>query len=255
MRLTDFEVNVIKTIFLEVFNDGDIYLFGSRVDDNKKGGDIDLYLVPSKKFDDEIDRKLEFLMKLKEKIGEQKIDIVMAKDKDRPIEKEALINGVTLDVTVLKINKYLNECDKHRQRIEKAYQDIKYILPLSLKTYQNLSDDDVKTIDQYLFRFSKLQDTIGEKLFKLIIDEFVENSFKLSFIDILNRLEKIGIISSVNDWKSLRSVRNNISHQYDDDSEEMADAINKMFAQKDVLLEIYGNIQQYYQNKRLKKIL
>jgi len=44
MRLTFHERNMIKKIFLEVFKEGSIYLFGSRMDDMKRGGDIDLYI-------------------------------------------------------------------------------------------------------------------------------------------------------------------------------------------------------------------
>ena len=43
MRLTKKEIKVIKTYFNQFFN-GEIYLFGSRIDDTKRGGDIDLYL-------------------------------------------------------------------------------------------------------------------------------------------------------------------------------------------------------------------
>lgn len=46
MRLTEFERATIKKVFLEIFKEGKIYLFGSRVDDTKLGGDIDLYLRP-----------------------------------------------------------------------------------------------------------------------------------------------------------------------------------------------------------------
>ena len=45
MRLSDKYINTIKKYFFDIFGEGDIYLFGSRVDDTKKGGDIDLYLV------------------------------------------------------------------------------------------------------------------------------------------------------------------------------------------------------------------
>lgn len=38
MRLTDFEIIAIKNTFKEVFGDGKIYLFGSRMDDTKKKG-------------------------------------------------------------------------------------------------------------------------------------------------------------------------------------------------------------------------
>ncbi len=96
MRLSDFEQKMIKKAFRESFEEGEIYLFGSRVDDSQKGGDIDLYLIPSQKFENERDRKIEFLVKLDSYIGEQKIDVVLAKDSSRLIEQEALKYGVKL---------------------------------------------------------------------------------------------------------------------------------------------------------------
>ena len=44
MRLSKYYVDSIKNVFNDVFCEGAIYLFGSRVDDTKKGGDIDLYI-------------------------------------------------------------------------------------------------------------------------------------------------------------------------------------------------------------------
>ena len=96
MRLTDDEIKAIRDTFYEIFEDGKIYLFGSRVDDTQRGGDIDLYLVPKTKYDNERERKIQFLVKLDERIGEQKIDVVLAKDKNRLIEQEALKYGVSL---------------------------------------------------------------------------------------------------------------------------------------------------------------
>jgi len=96
MRLTKYEVKMIKQAFKESFEDGKIYLFGSRVDDTQKGGDIDLYIVPSKKLENERERKINFLILLDEYIGEQKIDVIIAKDKTRLIEQEALKYGVEL---------------------------------------------------------------------------------------------------------------------------------------------------------------
>ncbi len=96
MRLTPNERELIKKAFYECFGDGKIYLFGSRVDDSKRGGDIDLYLCPSQKFDDEGRRKIAFLVKLDEYIGEQKVDVVIAKDPNRLIEQEAIKTGIEL---------------------------------------------------------------------------------------------------------------------------------------------------------------
>jgi len=95
MRLSKKYIEVIKDAFDEVFNKGEIYLFGSRVDDSKKGGDIDLYLV-LQEHTDLFRKKLKFLAKIKRVLGEQKIDVVFNLDSDRLIEKEAKQWGVKL---------------------------------------------------------------------------------------------------------------------------------------------------------------
>lgn len=95
MRLNNRQIEAIKDSFKNVFGCGEIYLFGSRVDDNQRGGDIDLYIdTPDR--ENLIDKKIRFLVKLKQKIGEQKIDIVFAEDKKREIEIEALRKGILL---------------------------------------------------------------------------------------------------------------------------------------------------------------
>ncbi|MFK5974982.1 MAG: nucleotidyltransferase domain-containing protein [Sulfurovum sp.] len=98
MRLSTFCQNNIKDTFKEVFGDGKIYLFGSRVDDSRRGGDIDLYIdIPNITSLDEIyDKKSQFRLKLYNKIGEQKIDIVVSKDKNRSIEQEIIKTGILL---------------------------------------------------------------------------------------------------------------------------------------------------------------
>jgi len=95
MRLTQYEIESIKKSFLDVFGEGKIYLFGSRVDDEKKGGDIDLYIEceDTKK---KLQNKITFLVNLKEKIGDQKIDVIISKDKSRVIEQEAIKKGIEL---------------------------------------------------------------------------------------------------------------------------------------------------------------
>jgi len=99
MRLTHSEQKIIKKYFKDIFNKGQLYLFGSRVDDNKKGGDIDLYIISNEdNLSTEMlfNKKLEFLSKLQLALGEQKIDLIISKDKNRSIEKEALKNGIEL---------------------------------------------------------------------------------------------------------------------------------------------------------------
>lgn len=73
MRLKPEEVHAIKHVIHTFDADAKIYLYGSRVDDTRKGGDIDL-LVLSKKIS--FEERIKIKLKLYDTIGEQKIDLV-----------------------------------------------------------------------------------------------------------------------------------------------------------------------------------
>jgi len=98
MRLNIVEQKSIKDTFYDVFDEGEIYLFGSRVDDEKKGGDIDLYISLDQplSIESRANKKTKFILSLEDKLGEQKIDVIISKDKSRSIEVEALLSGIKL---------------------------------------------------------------------------------------------------------------------------------------------------------------
>lgn len=243
MRLSLFEINAIQHNARELFGgDVKVYLFGSRVDDNKKGGDIDLYLVPGNT-DHLHEKKIKYLSALNRALGEQKIDVVIAQDQTRPIEKEAMAKGMELDLDTIKIEKIFKECDKHLQRINEAYGDMSAFMPLTSTKYENLSKDDVQAIDQYLFRFAKLQDSMGEKLFRLLAGRFEQNADKLPFLDVIKKLEKYIDIDIADEWQDLSNIRNQLAHEYEDDAIDMANSINLIYAKKDVIEGIYSTIK------------
>jgi predicted nucleotidyltransferase len=93
MRLKDSEqVAILSTVqYLDI--NARVYLFGSRVDDSKKGGDIDLLVMSDKLTRDD---KRTIKMKLYELLGEQKIDLLLAVDDSDPFVKLALETGVKL---------------------------------------------------------------------------------------------------------------------------------------------------------------
>ena len=74
MRLSEDEIVSIKSVFSDKMNNYELRLFGSRVDDKAKGGDIDLLLLTKNKID--LPLKWSLLRSIIEKIGEQKIDLV-----------------------------------------------------------------------------------------------------------------------------------------------------------------------------------
>jgi len=144
-----------------------------------------------------------------------------------------------------KLGKIFNECDKHLLRLNSAYSKIVFMLPLDATTYSNLTENEVEHIDQYLFRFAKLQDAMGEKLFRailLFLDEEIEGK---PFVDVLNKMEKLSLLESAEVWRKLRDIRNELSHQYDDEPEEMAIVLNKILGEKSQIEAIYQRIKGY----------
>ena len=80
MRLTENEITAIKAVTKSVFGaNAYVALFGSRTEDSKKGGDIDLFIKCSNlnASDDLYQLKLNFLVQLKKRIGDQKIDVLI----------------------------------------------------------------------------------------------------------------------------------------------------------------------------------
>ena len=74
MRLSKDEVRILKNTLYTLNSDAKLYLFGSRLYDNKKGGDIDLLIV-SKTFTKKLLRKLR--VEFFKYFGEQKLDIIV----------------------------------------------------------------------------------------------------------------------------------------------------------------------------------
>ena len=74
MRLKNSEVQVLKNELNSLSSKAKLYLFGSRVDDMQKGGDIDLLVL-----DDKLTKKDIRLLRIEffKHFGEQKLDIIL----------------------------------------------------------------------------------------------------------------------------------------------------------------------------------
>jgi uncharacterized protein len=102
MRLTTEQAQAIRDSVTEVFGAAaQVWLFGSRVDDRRRGGDIDLLVRPpaDRAADPETAwrDKLRLLGQLERRLGERKIDVVLeAPDDPRPIVRIAHQTGIPL---------------------------------------------------------------------------------------------------------------------------------------------------------------
>lgn len=100
IRLTDHDLKCVVDTFREIFPNGDsFWIFGSRVYPEKRGGDIDLYVETNiESAETVVDKKYKYLRVLQDRIGEQKIDLVIKRKKDKilSIHKVARSEGVKL---------------------------------------------------------------------------------------------------------------------------------------------------------------
>ncbi|WP_367027032.1 nucleotidyltransferase domain-containing protein [Methylococcus sp. ANG] len=99
MRLTANQVDAIRAAADEVFGPGvEVWLFGSRTDDHRRGGDIDLLIRPAGAPPKaSVVEKLRFLGLLERRIGERKVDVVIeTRDDPRPIVRVAHDTGIRL---------------------------------------------------------------------------------------------------------------------------------------------------------------
>ena len=98
MRLAPHEIAAIKAAAREAFGDTAVVrLFGSRVDDSKRGGDIDLHVEVDPPFDI-WSKKDEFLERLFERLDPQRVDVIATARGHavRPIERIAYRDGIVL---------------------------------------------------------------------------------------------------------------------------------------------------------------
>jgi len=105
MRLSTDQIYAIRQAATFVFGQGtSVWLFGSRVDDAKKGGDIDLLVCPQSHTASEASegdkgfmQKIKMLTLLERHLGERKVDLVVEQPQDRrPIVEVAHKTGIKL---------------------------------------------------------------------------------------------------------------------------------------------------------------
>ena len=93
MRLTDNERIIIVNIIQKIDPNANVYLFGSRIDNSKLGGDIDL-LIHSQQLNKYQLRAIKW--QLLEQLGEQKIDILLSQELKEPFVRLILPEAIKL---------------------------------------------------------------------------------------------------------------------------------------------------------------
>lgn len=144
-----------------------------------------------------------------------------------------------------KLESAQEECAMHLKRMSYAHGNIRAFLPTDATRLSQLNDEQIEALEQYLYRFTKLQDAMGQRLFKHSLAWLAEDVRSMAFIDQLNQLEKLGAIESAQTWLELRKLRNLLAHEYASDDAEKASAINLVFGHYQTMAAMLERFNQY----------
>lgn len=96
MRLSPEQIAVIRQAAEEIFgHDVDVRLFGSRLNDQDRGGDIDLLVASETIIDGKVDKMLRLTARLQLRLGDQPIDILVVDPSTplNPVQRHAIETG------------------------------------------------------------------------------------------------------------------------------------------------------------------
>lgn len=146
------------------------------------------------------------------------------------------------ELLLLRLQKALEECEKHKRSADYAYNKIVRYFPLTEAIYNSLDMEDFASFDQFIYRYTKLQDKIGQSFIKNMAIFFEGEDELRTFIDNINILEKHKILDA-NIWDSIRKLRNKLAHEYSDEAAEQVELFNNIAHAYADLLTIFQNIK------------
>jgi len=138
---------------------------------------------------------------------------------------------------------YFYEAHKHIDLIDESREVLRHRMPIG--SYESLNQLERFALNALIFRFSKLQDLIGVKIFRAYLDFGGFNILEKSFFDILKEIEKEGIVD-IDTWSELRELRNKIAHEYPEEIDEMIESINLFIARSDQLVKIARRLEEKF---------
>jgi len=146
-----------------------------------------------------------------------------------------------------KLKMQLERCQAHARFLNESLEAMAADLPFdadALARYRS-APSAMAYLDQFVYRFGRLQDTMGRQLLPLILEVVKEPlPEEATFMEKLDRLERLGIVPSVEQWDEIRELRNALTHDYPEAAERLAATINQAVdAARSLVAILEGNAQ------------
>lgn len=134
------------------------------------------------------------------------------------------------DISALRLLDAWHQCEKHLHYLKHALRALTPRLPVLASSLGEMDEEVVQDWDQFVLRFSKLQDAMGSRLYPALLEYLREPYQDRPMLDKLNRLEALSYLSNANEWNTLRIIRNTFAHDYPQDDAIKASYLNAAVA-------------------------
>ncbi|MEK6749741.1 MAG: hypothetical protein AABY83_11120 [Pseudomonadota bacterium] len=115
------------------------------------------------------------------------------------------------------IARHLAHLQRMREYLVYSTQRVQQIFPID--DWAALSFDQHEALAAFRVRFSEFQEHLGKTMRAVAIEEEVDVE---RFGSVLAFMEKLGVLESIERWKLIRELRNAVNHEYEDDTERLA---------------------------------
>lgn len=120
------------------------------------------------------------------------------------------------------------------RRLQRSLADDAALFPLTPET---VVAADEKTIDAFLQRYQQVADLILRKAFPRLLAALEQRDERVRFRDMLDELERYGVIDSADFWSDVNDQRNRLVHEYAMEPAERAAELNRAWAFAPALVE------------------
>jgi hypothetical protein len=137
-----------------------------------------------------------------------------------------------------RFERYMYEAKRHIEAFKEAKEEIDNSFiqssPTKLQKF---------ALEVIVFRFSKLQDLLGSKLFRTFLERQGFTTEGKSYFELLKELEIEGILE-IDKWAELRELRNEIAHEYEQEEEILLQKAQNIAREFSYLIEVVQRIER-----------
>lgn len=141
---------------------------------------------------------------------------------------------------ILALAQALSLCHGHLDALQDALSDMQGLHLMTTDT-EHLSLSDRRLLDQFAYRYTRLQDDMSGRLMPAVLRALGEEVASMPALDRFARLEQLGWLASAEGWNILRKIRNQFTHDYPDSANERLERLQAAIEAANQLIAVLGH--------------